>query len=921
MSLVAALLPFFPMAAAAQTDVIRAQTEGMNAYRERNWGVAIERLASVYNSTRSNPAPNLLYTLGFAYFFEGRFQEAADVFQVYVQRFPESPDLQEVQLILGRSLLQIDGKAEEALAHLARAATKPEFADEARFMAADAYIKKGDIERAAQTLKTAMEGRSSGTGLMRAAIQLVDLYIDAGKLDEALKLMEDLEKSPSYPDVIVVVNNRLVKIGDLHLDDSEYKAALKAYSSVRPRHQVISIQTDRLEQMKTLKADLDKRIEAATRSKQPLPRNAEEHAAILAGMIENTGQVLGELRTADSYDATIQYRIGRCYFNMERFWPAAVAFEVVADENPTSPDASTSLFGAVVSQWRLERFDAAGALASRYIEKFPEGDQLETVAELNASLLVQLGKFDEAAAFLGSYLEKHPDSPSRQKFRTLLANSRFQDGQYDQAAADYDELIKEFADSPELEDYVYRRALCDFFRNDYESTVKSFEAYEKAYPEGTFAADVRYRRGIIQLALGEHDALVASMKGLLEDPGASSLRAQIHTLLGDSYQKKGELDAAGTEYKAAVETAGGDANILLYALDQATNLLRGARRWDDLESLWKDFLAKNPDSPMALRGVSELSKLLIRADKKEEARTMLASHILKDIQNPRSEYVEMLVSQLAGMHVPPRTVKKDAPKPDVEAIEAALVEDLEVPQENRTPAYVARVLFAKSELARMMRDPDRSALNLGAIAGSASPADLGPLLLSIVGQHLFDKGDYDKAVPIYERLRDAFPDSPFSGAAPVGLGRIALAQKQYDEAIKNFDAALAVASSDESLKQATFGKGQALRMLKRRDEAKKLFEEVVAARNWRGLEKAGALYELGEIESEAGDRGAAHAYFQRVYLSHGAYPEFVKKSYQRAADMLRSVGKHDEARATLRELIRKFPDSEEAAKARTIVTD
>ena len=143
-----------------------------------------------------------------------------------------------------------------------------------------------------------------------------------------------------------------------------------------------------------------------------------------------------------------------------------------------------------------------------------------------------------------------------------------------------------------------------------------------------------------------------------------------------------------------------------------------------------------------------------------------------------------------------------------------------------------------------------------------------------------------------------------------------LADKRVRKAL---DLAINRASSDETLKQATFGKGQALRLQKKRDEAKKLFEEIVAAKNWRGLEKAGALYELGEIESEGGDKGAAHAYFQRVYLSHGAYPQFAIKSYLRAADMLRSVGKQDEAKATMRELIRKYPDSEEAKKARTIV--
>jgi TolA-binding protein len=82
---------------------------------------------------------------------------------------------------------------------------------------------------------------------------------------------------------------------------------------------------------------------------------------------------------------------------------------------------------------------------------------------------------------------------------------------------------------------------------------------------------------------------------------------------------------------------------------------------------------------------------------------------------------------------------------------------------------------------------------------------------------------------------------------------------------------------------------------------------------------AGANFELGEIESEGGNKGTAHGYFQRVYVSHGAFPQYAIKAYLRAADMLRMEGKHDEAKKTLQELIRKHPNSPEAKKARTIV--
>lgn len=921
-SLLVALFPLCSLTVSAQVDLNKAFNEGMNAYKAKNWQVAIDNLSSIVKAKPNDAGGNVVYTLGYAYFFNANYQEAANTFEGYLKKYPDTELSAEVHLTLGRSQLQLEGKQDEALGHLAKAAEKPEFAEEARFLAADAYIAKNDLGKAAQTLKNAMAGKSSGVSLLRAALKLVDLYIDGNQLPEAIKLLQDLERNPGYPDIIVVVNNRFVKIGDLQLEAKAYSDALEAYSNARPRAQVIAVQVDRLAQSKKRKEELEKRIAALNKNKQPLPRNIEENVATLGGMIENTEKVLGELRGLDTYDATIQYRIGRCYFNMERYWPSSVAFEVVADENPKSEDAATSLFGAMISQWKLGRLDASGVLAKRYLDNHPEGQQFETVAKLNATLLLESHKYEEAVSFITGFLEKFPNSTLRQEMMTFRANARFAKGDYDAAATDYDQLIKDFPNPTESEEYVYRRALCDFLRNKYNETVAAFDNYEKTYPNGQFTADIRYRRGIIQLALKDYDHLIPSMKALLEDPDAQNFLGQIHTLLGDAYQNRGndgDLDLAGTHFKKAVELAHGDRSVLEYALEQATSILKGARRWDDLESLWKKFLADNPGHPMELRGVSELSKLLQRANKKEEARKMLSEHILKDVQNPRSEYVEMLLSQLAGMHLPPRSVKKDAPKPDIEAMEAALVNDLEIPENDKTPVYIARVLFAKSELARMMKDQARSERSLSAIANTANAVDLGPILLSMVGQYLFDKGEYDKAEPLYERLRDAFPQSPFADVAPVGLGKIAMARKEYEEAAKQFDIAIKNASSDDTLKQATFGEGQALRMLKRREEAKKLFEKVVGAKNWRGIEVPGSLYELGEIASESGDKAAAHGYFQRVYVSHGAFPQYAIKSYLRAADMLRMDGKQDEFKKTIEELIRKYPDSPEAKKARSII--
>lgn len=911
--LVLALLPAFAVQAYAQ-DLNKFLSEARAAYRAKDYAKAITDYAAVIKASPDGSPQDAYYNLGYAYFFQLQYQDAANTFLAYLKKYPQAKDAAEVQLTLGRSLLQIEGKADEALVHLAEAAKSSEFLEEARFLAADAYLKKGDTEKAAKTLENAMSSNASGPSFLRTTLQLVDIYIGAGDYDKAIALLEKLENSPGYADVIVTVNNRFMQIGDKHLEAKEYAAALKAYSSVRPRKQVMAIQTKRLAMMKSLKEDFAKQLTAAEKAKQSAPRGLEEKNAVLEAMIENTDKLLGELSKLTDYDATLQYRIGRCYFNMERYWPATVAFEAISSENPDSPDAPTSLFGAIISQWKLGRYDAAISLCATYVSKYPTGKQIDQVTDLNASLLLQENKSAEVIALLEPFLKTHPDSPSKEKLVMLLANARFQGGKYDDAAKDYDMLVKFYAASPaQAEEFVYRRALCDFLRNNYKATVKAFDAYEKEYPNGEFKADIRYRRGIILLALKQYDKLISSMTTLLRDPAAAGYGGQIHTLLGDAYSGKGDNATAATEYTTALRMANHDENVIEYSLEQATTLLKGLRRYDDLQTLWKDFLKQNPGHPLELRGVSELSKLLVRADKKDEAKAMLAKYALRDIHNTRSEYVEMLLSQLAGLYAPPRTYKKDAPKPDIDPLLAQLTKQLEIPDSEKTVTYIARVNFAKAELARLMGDPVRNARFLNAIANSTKPEDLGPILLSIVGQFLLDDKQLDKAEALFTRLRDAFPDSAYSDAAPVGLGRIALAKKNYEKALEDFNFALNRAAGSSMLKQATYGKGLALEGLKKDDEAKKVFETIVTTREWRGMEKAGALYELGEIADRAGDKGAANGYFQRIYISHKSVPEFVAKAYIRSAEMLEDDGQHDAAIKTYREFLKdaRYKDTPE----------
>ena len=102
---------------------------------------------------------------------------------------------------------------------------------------------------------------------------------------------------------------------------------------------------------------------------------------------------------------------------------------------------------------------------------------------------------------------------------------------------------------------------------------------------------------------------------------------------------------------------------------------------------------------------------------------------------------------------------------------------------------------------------------------------------------------------------------------------------------------------------ATQGEAKTLVKLKKYDEAKKLFEQISNTKEWRGHATANALRMLGEIEALNNKHEAAIAYFQRVFIAHQKWKDEMAKSYLLCAKSFIALGKREEAKKTLQEML------------------
>jgi tetratricopeptide (TPR) repeat protein len=120
------------------------------------------------------------------------------------------------------------------------------------------------------------------------------------------------------------------------------------------------------------------------------------------------------------------------------------------------------------------------------------------------------------------------------------------------------------------------------------------------------------------------------------------------------------------------------------------------------------------------------------------------------------------------------------------------------------------------------------------------------------------------------------------------------------------------------LKEVTVGRGKTLLAMGNLDEARKVFEQVAAVREWRGEATAFSVFSLGEIEARRGRWAEANAYYQRVYVGYQKFLPWVAKAYMASAESFEKLGKMQEAANTYREMLRneKLASFAEAQQAR-----
>lgn len=856
---------------------------------------------------------SVYFTIAAAQFNLKDHQAASGAFKEYLSKYPQGEKVADALMGIGQCQIAL-GDKQGAIATFAEAGTKsPAQKDKALTLRAALMKESGQAAEALGLLREVVTGALLTEESVQQACLLASLEASNGSADAAIKLLSFLQQRLYSVENPLQINALAFEVGDALLGKKLLKEALRAYALVKPKREVVALQRGKLEAMvRRHKANLEAAKLAPSKAAELHQANATLMAAFEQGK-----KILDQVDHVEDYLVSLRLRQARAYQELGRHWECVLLLENILADAVSDTTREEVLFALSVSHTELGNSKDLESVVERYRRDFAKGKNAEAIDFTAGVLRLQKEDLPGAESVFGRMLKAYPSGEKNAAVTFLLANTRFAAARYNDALSVYEEYLKRHAKHEFTEEAQYRIALCHFFSGNYPKAHPALESYAKAFPAGVFAADALYRIAVCYQAAGEYAEVSKRCAQWEKDFQGHSLLPEVNALLGDALAAQGSREAAAGAYERALQFNPSE-QVLGYALMEANKQYQKLGRWDLSARLFREFLDRHPDHPSQVIAVYWLSKSMVRDGKLEEAKRFLADKIASTISDRSRDAVEQIISQLAQL-----CAKRPQPVPSASnesgsgpslLISGAAAEtqpyDPAVEMRRHVslvtttdPLSKARLFFGEAELARLTRKQVEALKWMDRIADEIPFEFLGAALLAQTGDRLLQRGDSAKARAAYDELLKSFPNSELIDYAYNGIGQLHLAEGNAREALRWFNDAVEKSGAASKLKEVTLGKAKALVAAGSIDEAKPIFEQVAATREWRGEVTAEAVFFLGEIGFIKKDYTSAVQFFQRVFVAYQRYPAVVARAYLRAADCFEKMGEPEKALAHLREMV------------------
>lgn len=824
---------------------------------------SLVRFAEVDGENYAAARAEGMVQLGLCYLETQKYSDAADLFETFIADYPAHESAMVSRILTLEALARLNDRA-RMTAYIDRLQGRGEF----------------------DQLTAALKDPANADTCRHALVALMEAYAQSADLDRFKQFFPYCDE-----DVLndMGLNLSLMDGGDLAVEQEHFVEALELYRFVKPGSELIAGCDRRLAVLKDELGTELKWVPQKERARQQAQRESEQ---------QRYDRLLSERSVLEenSYDLDLMLRMAQCYDAMGRHWIAIPVFQYLYKEFPESRVAERCRYFSFSSLLGARELALALDEGSAYTNQYPQGRFCD---EVTLSLMhVQLGlEHLEAADGLGrSLLTQTPVHRYLDQVNYLLGFVQFQRENYEAAIPFFQETATKWPARLYAEESTYWVGMCTLFLGQYERTVELFEHYltESEWSPRAFAEDVTYRLGMAYYGLEDDPKAETVFKGFLEQFPRSELVSEACSMLGDLYGAEGNLDLALDYYARARESAVNSMQ-LDYAVFQAAKAYELLGRNEGIIEWMTDYLLPSDRKGRFAEAGVWLSKAWRASGDPDKALDACCDTLIRYGNDPQAAGFGSLIDEMmSAVNDPEQGAHRIAlAKSRLEPVrEKALAAD-----DSKTLSLYLTVLFAQ-----WSEGDARVAYDDSLLAEPAFEA-FAPLHLLRFAEVAAARHESTRVLQAYNYFVQTFNESEQAlKMANIGMAA-SIETADYPAALALAQTMLEEHSGEPAAALTQKLAGDALRLMERYDEAVEMYSKLLKVREWRGPLTPQALYWTAVCKKSQGDTEKAFAYFQRVYVLYGQYPEWVARAYAGSVECLRELGRDEELVRTWREMV------------------
>ena len=861
-----------------------------------------------------------LYLTGIKSFSSGEYKESAICFSEFISRYSEEEMMQKaiprITYFLACSLYnirQMDRAIDEFNKYL-KLAPEGKYREDVLFRLGSAYQSLRDPKKAVTTFQKLLTEFPKFKNRTDVNFQIAVCKLMQEEYEDAIPLLDALSKNNTHPEIadsalaylirclymnekyeetfekiklaakqnppsahLSLISSIALTLGDKFYDDFEYEKALDAYRCV--------VSQDSLQKLQK------KKILEINRKLAKLKNIDEDSIAKSDRLNVLKMQLINKSAPSENKDAMWYLRLGRCLFDMDLPWEAAIAFKEMKEKFPTNsatPDASASL---IYCYAKIGFYDEARKSIDEFIDKYPNHPKASVLLFLKAESYINQENFKAAEKEFKNLIDKYPEMKNKDRAEFYLHLAQAMQEKFNTARLGFLKWKKAYKKSPVKPNVDYWLCMTMFFNGDYSNSIKSLKKFVKKYPDSSYKPDVEYRIGASYYMMENYKKAAIQLANFVNSYTNHILINEARVLRGDALAAMGELPRAIKAYSEAGPSSG---PYYHYSVSQIGKCYKMMDDYKNMAKVYKKYVQNIPDSPNVVEGLYQLGWAYRQEGDLKAAReaywNALTQFGNKQDWSGFSDITRDLNKMYAGSN-------------GFAELEIRLKEEISSACVDDKLTLASRLDIVLYKILKWEKRDKESKQLLAQFTKNYSTNVLGADGLIFLAQENIDSGNIKKSVPYLKLIVSKYNENPIAAEAELRLAQSALRNSKIklarklllsaEEKANNMNIALEIALEKAKLSLAENMPRQAI----------KQFEEILANRAARGKLWPEALYGIATSYEKLGEYRKAIPYYQRIYVMYSAYTNLTAKAYYNSGNCFFELGDVNAATNTYNEFI------------------